>query len=154
MALVNVGTYKKLIPALGEAFGQFPAYPVGVLRGDLSGFERLPDMVCQHFLVAGRLAAPGVSVQLPGQQHFSGGGGRIAAARRYPPAAVRLGRVQDIVYPFCQGNGGGFPLTGVHGNNAGGRHASSPPFTKSGARQIISPPRPAGLFCCQIDFNI
>ena len=79
MALINMGCDDKLIPALGEAFGQFPAYPVGVLRGDLSGFERLPDMVCQHFLVAGRLAAPGVSVQLPGQQHFSGGGGRIVS---------------------------------------------------------------------------
>ena len=100
MAPVNVGRNDKLVPALGEALGQFAAYPVGVLRGDLSGLERLPDMIGQHFLVVGQLPAPGVQILPPCQEHFSGGGGGVAAVGAYPFAAVRLGRVQDIVNAF------------------------------------------------------
>ena len=65
VAPVNVGGDDKLIPALGEAGGQFAAYPVGVLRGDLSGLERLPDMIGQHFIFLVHHAAPGVQILPP-----------------------------------------------------------------------------------------
>ena len=41
MALVNVGTHKELILALRPAHSSFIADPIGLLRGYLSGLERL-----------------------------------------------------------------------------------------------------------------
>lgn len=41
MALVDVGTDKELILALRPAHSGFVANPVGLLRGYLSGLERL-----------------------------------------------------------------------------------------------------------------
>ena len=44
VALVNVGTDKELILALCPAYGRFIADFVCLLRRDLSGRERLPDL--------------------------------------------------------------------------------------------------------------
>jgi len=52
MALVNVGTDKELILALRPAHSSFIADPVGLLRGYLSGLERLAYLEEQRPLVS------------------------------------------------------------------------------------------------------
>lgn len=110
VAPVNVGRNDKLIPAFCPAHGKLIADTLGVLRGDLTGGEGLPNLIKQHVLLMVQLAARGVLILLLAQEHFSGGGGLVAAVGGYQFAAPRLGWIHSIVQPFMDGIGGGIAL--------------------------------------------
>src|SRR5699024_7550676 len=50
MGFVDMGTDHKGMIALCEPLGKFNTQPVGFLRGDLAGFERLAHMVSDHIV--------------------------------------------------------------------------------------------------------
>ena len=66
---IDVGADHKCVIAFGKALGKLYAQAVGFLRRDLSGNERLPDLIGDHIVRAA--ASPGFVQILPlGKQKF------------------------------------------------------------------------------------
>jgi len=98
MALVNVGTDKELILALRPAHSSFIADLVGLLRGYLSGLERLAYLEKQRPLVS--LSARFGLVLAMHQQEFRMCRGVVAEVRGHSPQFLR---VKGIFKPFLHG---------------------------------------------------
>ena len=88
VALVNVGADEELILALCPAHGRFIADFVCLLRRDLAGRERLPDLKEQGPALHG---PPRFRLVLAfQQQELSGGGCRITEIGRHSPQLFRI----------------------------------------------------------------
>ena len=74
MGLVHMGGHHKLVLAPGKLHSQLVTNAVGLLRGDLAGFERLDDAI--HEDIMGRvLSAPGeLEIELFAGLKLLGGG--------------------------------------------------------------------------------
>ena len=57
VALVDVGTNEKLVLALCPAHGRFISHTVCLLGGDLTGLERLADLIAEHIGIPPLLSA-------------------------------------------------------------------------------------------------
>ena len=99
---IYVGADDKGVIALGEAFGKLHADAVGLLRRDLSGHKRLPDMVGDHVVRPPPPAGSG-EVLLLAEQKFRVRNGAVAAMGRNEPALVGLVRVLNIVQNIADG---------------------------------------------------
>ena len=92
---VRVSCNNKRILALGESHRQFIAHLVGFLGGDLSGFERLSNLIGDHIIV---LSAPSGKFILPlGQHKFFVCGQRAALVAADQLSPVRFVRILRIV---------------------------------------------------------
>ena len=98
MALVNVGTDKELILALRPAHSGFVADPIGLLRGYLSGHERLAYLEEQRPTVS--LPARFGLVLAMHQQKLRMCRGMIAEVRGH---SAQLFRVEGIFKPLLHG---------------------------------------------------
>ena len=92
---VRVGGNDKRIFALGEAHCQFVAHLVGFLGGDLTGLERLPNLIGDHIIFLS--ASCGKFVLPLGQHKFfvCGQWAALVAADQLSP--VRFARILRIV---------------------------------------------------------
>ena len=92
---VRVGGNNKRIFALGEAHRQFVAHLVGFLCGDLTGAERLPNLIGDHIIF---LSAPCGKFVLPfGQHKFFVCGQRAALIATDQLSPVRFVRILRVV---------------------------------------------------------
>ncbi len=95
VALVDVGTNKKLVLALCPAHGRFIADFVCLLRRDLTGRKRLPDLKEQGPALHG--PARFRLVLAFRQKKLSGGGCRIAEVGRYSSYLFRIESVGKAI---------------------------------------------------------
>ncbi|EQE41368.1 relaxase/Mobilization nuclease domain protein [Clostridioides difficile CD40] len=107
---VCMGGNEKGILALRPAHGRFIAHPICILRGDLSGLERLPDLIAQHIGIPPLLPARGGLVLGLGEQELRIGGHVVAGIGGNQFAALGLVRVFAVVKTAFQRLGDGFPL--------------------------------------------
>lgn len=98
MILVNVGTYKELILTLRPAHSSFIADPIGLLRGYLSGLERLAYLEEQRPSVS--LPARFGLILAMHQQELRMCRGVVAEVRGHSPQFLR---VKGIFKPFLHG---------------------------------------------------
>ena len=99
---VCVGGNKKGIFALRPAHRRFIADTVGVLRGNLSGLESLPDLITQHIGIPALLPARDGPVLCFAQKELRIGGHVVAGIGRNQLAALRLIRVLSVFKPILQ----------------------------------------------------
>ena len=95
VALVDVGTNEKLVLALCPAHGRFIADFVGLLRRDLTGRERLPDLKEQGPALHGPARSRLVLALC--QKKLSGGGCRIAEVGGH---GTQLFRIEPVGKPI------------------------------------------------------
>ena len=107
---VCVGGNEKGVLALRPAHGHFIAQPVCLLRGDLSGLERLPDLIAQHIGVPPLLPARGGLVLGLGQQELRIGCHVVTGVGRNQFSTLGLVRVFTVVKTAFQRLGDGFSL--------------------------------------------
>lgn len=112
---VCMGGNEKGILALRPAHGRFIAHPICLLRGDLSGLERLPDLIAQHIGIPPLLPARGGLVLGLGEQELRIGGHVVARIAGDQLPALGLVRVLPIFKTVFQRLGDGFPLADVVG---------------------------------------
>ena len=115
----------KRILAFGETHCQFVAHLVGFFGGDLTGFERLPDLIGNHIAF---LPAPSDKFILPFGQHkffIHGQGTAFVTADQF--ALLCLVRVLGVIRAAFQAGRNGFPLVFVQRNQACCSHPESPP---------------------------
>ena len=97
---VSVRCHYKGVLALGKAHRQLITYFVGFFSGDFSGFEGLPNLICNHVIF---LSAPCNKFVLPLGQHkffiYSQGAAFITA---YKLPLLRFIRVLCIVRAALQ----------------------------------------------------
>ena len=98
MTLVNVGTDKELILTLRPAHSGFIADPVGLLRGYLSGLERLAYLEEQRPSIS--LPARFSLILAMHQQELRMCRGVVAEVRGHSPQFLR---VKGIFKPFLHG---------------------------------------------------
>ena len=110
VCLVRVGGNEKGILALCPAHRRFIADTVCLLRRDLTGLERLADLIAKHIGIPPLLPACGGLVLGLAQKKLSVGGHVVAAVGRDQLAALGLVRVLSVVKPFFQGLCDGFAL--------------------------------------------
>ena len=122
---VCVGANEKGIVALRPAHGRFIAYPVGLLRGDLSGQKGLPDLIAQHIGVPPLLPSRDRLVFCLAQNKLSVGGHVVALMGGDQLAVLRLFRVLPIFKAVFQGLCNGFTLADMVGHQAGGSREST-----------------------------
>ena len=92
---VRMSCNNKRIFAFDEAHSQFVAHLVGFLCGDLTGFERLPNLIGDHIIF---LSAPCGKFVLPlGQHEFFVCGQRAALIAADQLSPVRFVRILRIV---------------------------------------------------------
>ena len=95
MCPVGMSRYDESIFALGEAHCQFVAHLVGLLGGDLTGLERLPDLIGDHIIF---LSAPCGKFVLPlGQHKFLVCGQWAALVATDQLSPVRFVRILRVV---------------------------------------------------------
>ena len=122
---VRVGGNDKRIFALGEAHCQFVAHLVGFLGGDLTGLERLPNLIGDHIIF---LSAACRKFVLPlGQHKFLVCGQWAALIAANQLSLVRFVRILRIVRAAFQAGRNGFPLVFVQCNQTCCGHFGSPP---------------------------
>lgn len=95
--LVRVGGNEKGVLALRPAHRRFVADAIGLLRGNLSGLERLPDLIAQHIGIPPLLPARGGLVLGLGEQELGIGGHVVALVGGNQFAALRLVRVLAVI---------------------------------------------------------
>ena len=111
MRLINMGRNNKSMFPLGKAHRQFVAHLVGLLCGDLSGLERLTNLIGDHIIF---LSAPCGKFVLPLGQHkffVCGQWATLVAADQLSP--VRFVRILRIVRAAFQAGRNGFSLVFV-----------------------------------------
>ena len=114
MAFVNVGTDKELILALCPAHGRFIADFACLLRRDLAGRERLPDLKEQGPALHG--SARFRLVLAFQQQELGGGGYRITKIGRHGP---QLFRIEPVGKPLLHRLDGRFSSRYLVGSDVG-----------------------------------
>ena len=137
-----MGGNEKGVLALRPAHRRFVAHPVCLLRGNLSGLERLPDLITQHIGIPALLPARGDLVLGLGEQELGVGSHVVASVGRNQFAALGFVRVFAIVKTVFQRLGYGFSLTDFVFLEIGrGRRQPSFPYDK---RRLL--PAAAGCF--------
>ena len=144
---VDVGTDKELVLALCPAHGRFIADFVGLLRRDLTGKKRLPDLKEQgpalHGPACFRLV---LAFQ---QQELSGGGCRITEIGRHGP---QLFRIEPIGKPTLYRLDGRFSSRYFVGPDIGCSDSrTSFPSRKSGRRSVSSAAQHLWTRCSNLD---
>ncbi len=114
---------KKSVIAFCPAHCRFITYPVGFLRRDLAGKERLPDLIAEDVRVSFLLPARDCFVPRLAQQKFRVGGSRVAHVGGNQFAVPRFRRVPPIIEAVSKGLRNGFPLADMARYQARGRHA-------------------------------
>ena len=128
---VCVGGNEKGVLALRPAHGSFIAHPVCLLWGNLSGLERLPDLIAQHIGVLPLLPARGGLVLGLGEQELRIGSHVVTGVGRNQFAVLGLVRVFAVVKTVFQGLGNGFSLADFVLFEIGrGRRQTSFPYEK------------------------
>lgn len=97
-----MGGNEKGVLALRPAHGCFITHPVCLLRGDLSGFERLPDLIAQHIGILPLLPARDGLIFRLAQRELGVGGYVVALVGRNQFAALGLVRVFTVFKPILQ----------------------------------------------------
>lgn len=113
MLFVCVGRDDEGMTALRPAHCQLIAYPVCFFRGDLSGIERLADLIAQHILALLLFPARHGLVAGLCQKELGGHRGRVALIRRYVFSVFRLFGIFSIVQAIPDGLSYAFSLIGV-----------------------------------------
>ena len=132
VALVNVGADEELILALCPAHGCFIADLICLLRRDLAGRERLPDLKEQGPALHG--PARFRLVLAFQQQELSGGGCGITEIGRHGP---QLFRIEPISKPLLHCLDGRFPSRYLVGPDVGCSDSrTSFPSRKNGRRSV------------------
>ena len=121
MRFVDMGTDDKSVFSLGKPFGKFHPQPVGLLRCDLTGFERLADMVGNHIVLPAH--PPGGGNVLPFCQHkLSVSYPAVTRIAGNQPPVVCFLRIAHIVDDVADGLKLGAALANVQRHNACGCH--------------------------------
>lgn len=107
---VCVGGNEKGVLALCPAHGCFIAHPVCLLRGDLSGLKRLPDLIAQHIGIPSLLPARGGLVLGLGEQELRIGCHVVTGVGRNQFSTLGLVRVLTVVKTVFQRLADGFSL--------------------------------------------
>ena len=105
-----MGGNEKGVLTLCPAHRRFIAYPVCLLGSDLSGLERLPDLIAQHIGVPPLLPARGGLVLGLGEQELGVGSHVVASVGRNQFAVLGLVRVFTVVKTVFQRLANGFSL--------------------------------------------
>ena len=114
---VGMGRNDKSILALGKPHGKFITDLVGFLGGDLSGLERLPNLIGNHIIF---LPAPGHQFILAfGEHKFFIDRQRTAFVTADQFALLCLVRVLGVIRAAFQAGGNGFSLVFVQCNQSG-----------------------------------
>ena len=122
---VRVGGNDKRILALGKAHRQFVAHLVGLLCGDLTGLERLPDLIGDHIIF---LSAPCGKFVLPlGQHKFFVCGQRAALIATDQLSSVRFVRILRVVRAAFQAGRNRLALVLVQCDQTCCSYSESPP---------------------------
>lgn len=128
---VCVGGNKKGVFAFRPAHGRLIADAVCLLGGNLSGLERLADLIAEHIRIPPLLPARDRLILCLGEQELRIGGLLVALIAGDQLPALGLVRVLPIFKAVFQRLGDGFPLADVVGNQARcGRVYSSFPREK------------------------
>ena len=122
---IRVSGNDKRIFALGEAHCQFVAHLVGFLGGDLTGAERLPNLIGDHIIFLS--ASCGKFVLPLGQHKFfvCGQWAALVVADQLSP--VRFVRILRIVRAAFQAGRNRLALVLVLRNQTCCSHSESPP---------------------------
>ena len=128
---VRVGGNDKRILAFGETHCQLIAHLVSFLCGDLSGLERLTNLIGDHIIF---LSAPSHQFILAFGEHkffIHGQGTAFVTADQF--ALLCLVRVLGVIRAAFQTGRNGFSLVFVQCNQSGccHRHSPLPFFSKS-----------------------
>ena len=110
MAAVCMGGNEKGVFALRPAHGCLISHTVCLLGGDLSGLERLADLIAQHIRIPPLLPARDGLVFCLGEQELRIGGHVVALIGGDQLPALGLVRVLPIFKTVFQRLGDGFPL--------------------------------------------
>ena len=113
MLLVRVGRDDEGVAALRPAHSQLIADTVRFFRGDLSGIERLADLITQHIFALLLLPTRHGLVAGLCQKELGGHRGRVALISGYVFPAFCLFRVFPIVQTVTDGLGYALALVGV-----------------------------------------
>ena len=97
---------------------------MGLLRRHFAGLEGLPDLIQQHIRLRNFFSGK-VCIGPLGQQHFIGGGGRIASKGCYQFSAQGLVRIDGIVNPRMDRVSNRLILDFMHGYQACGCHSKT-----------------------------
>ena len=125
---VGVGCDNKSVLAFGETHRQFIAYLVGLFGGDLTGPERVPNLVGNYIIF---LSAPGYKLILPfGQHKFCVHRQGTALVTADQLALLGLVGILHIVRAAFQTGRNGLTLILVQSNQACCGHIKSPPNGK------------------------
>ena len=116
---VCVGADEKGVVALRPAHGRFITYPVGLLRGNLSGQKGLADLIAQHIGVSPLLPSRDRLVFCLAQNKLSVGGHVVALIGRDQLSGLCLVRVLPILKTVFKRLCNGFALADVVGNKPG-----------------------------------
>ena len=147
---VDVCTDKKLVIALCPAHGRFIAEPVCLLRRDLAGRERLPDLKEQGPALHG--PASFRLILAFRQKKLGGGGCRIAEVGRHGP---QLFRIEPVGKPILHRLDSSFPrhyLVGPDISCSDSR--TSFPSKKSGRRSASPAARHLWTLCPEVRLAI
>lgn len=118
--VVGMGGNEKGVFSLCPAHCRFIANAVGLLRGDLSGLERLADLIAQHIRLATLFpACGGLVLGLP-QKKLRIGSHRVALIGGKQLTALGLVWVHAIVKTVFEGLGNGFALADFVLDKTGG----------------------------------
>ena len=110
---VCVGGNEKGVFALCPAHGRFVADAVCLLGGNLSGLERLANLIAQHIRIPPLFPACDGFVFCLGEQELRIGGHVVALIAGDQLPALGLVRVLPIFKTVFQRLGDGFPLADV-----------------------------------------
>ena len=131
---IRVGGDEKSVVAFRPAHGRFIAYPVCLLRGDLSRLEGLADLIAQHIGLPALLPTRGSLVLGLGKQELGVGSHVVALIGGDQFAALGLVRVLPVVQAAFEGLGDGFSLADMVGNQARGDRSSTSFLPKENRR--------------------
>ena len=113
MAAVCMGGNEKGVFALRPSHGCFIAHTVCLLGGDLSGLERLADLIAKHIRIPPLFPARDGFVFCLGEQELRIGGHVVALIAGDQLPALGLVRVLPVFKTVFQRLGDGFPLADV-----------------------------------------
>ena len=113
MAAVCMGSNEKSVFALRPSHGCLIAHTVCLLGGDLSGLERLADLIAKHIRIPPLFPARDGFVLGLGEQELRIGGHVVALIAGDQLPALGLVRVLPVFKTVFQRLGDGFPLADV-----------------------------------------